>query len=213
MDATLSEVLGGLVVLAGLGFSLWALIDDAYDLLYVYRYGEVGGPRWIAASGHLLFNLTMTLGWLLFCGVLAVAIYLPSRTDEPAAELAWVVGWLRLGFALCVLGGQIHQRTARFKLRKLPLDAWERMIDNLDAPGRLLLLRRFSSTSEVGRAMGHTVANTVQMPVAVLDEIAEDEAVAPERRQEAALARDALQQMSREVGSLHAQVKALEADP
>jgi hypothetical protein len=213
-DPTFAELLGALVVLGGLGFSSWALIDDAFDLLNVWRFGEVNGPRWVAATGHLLFNLTLLVGWLCFCGVIAVAIYLPSRTDMPAAELSLIVGWLRVAFACTVLVGQVHQRNARFKLRRLPLEAWERMIltmyDGLGVEDRAALSRRLFRATAAGREIGHAVANDLQRPVAVLDEIARDDRADPEIRQMATDALADIDSVIRHTSALHAEIRLLE---
>lgn len=213
-DPTTAELLGVVLVLAGLLFSGWAMVDDAFDLLNVWRFGEVGGPRWVAATGHLMFNATLFVGWICFLVVIAVAVYLPSRTDEPAADLAFWVGWARLGFAVSVLFGQIHQRTARFKLRRLPLEAWEQMIltmfDGLGVEDRQVLTQRLFRATAAGRALGHTVANDLQAPVIVLDRILSDPASTELEKEEAAQALDAIETMMESVRNLHAEIKLLE---
>lgn len=216
-DPTTAELLGVVLVLAGLLFSAWALVDDAFDLLNVWRFGEVGGPRWVAATGHLLFNATLLAGWLCFLLVISVAVYLPSRTDEPAADLSFWVGWARLGFAASVLFGQVHQRTARFKLRRLPLEAWEQMIltmfDGLGVEDRQVLTQRLFRATAAGRALGHAVANDLQAPVTVLDRIISDPASTEMEKEEAAEAMTAIETMMTHVRALHAEIKLLEHTP
>jgi hypothetical protein len=209
-NPTVPELIGVVVVLGGLGFSCWAMIDDIWDLVNVYRYGDVGGPRWVAASGHLAFNATMLAGWLCFLYVIAVAVYLPSRTDEPAAELGWWVGWARLGFVACVLAAQVHQRTARLKLRRLPLEAWERMVVSLDASGRELLMSKLLRATDAGRQMGHLVAGELQLPVALLDELSADPGIGDERRAAILAAQESLLRVNDGIRALHQEVKGLE---
>jgi hypothetical protein len=61
-----------------------------------------------------------------------------------------------------------------------------------------------------GREMGHAVTNDLQLPVAILDEIALDPTVSEERRNEAAQALVALDRLLKHVHSLHTAIKARE---
>lgn len=212
---TLNEVLRVVIFLGGLGFSAWALIDDAVDLLNVRRFGEVGGPRWYAAAGHFLFNLTLLIGWLLFGGVAAIAVYLPPRPGQTAEALTIVAGWLNFGFSVCVLVGQVHQRAARFHLKRLPIEAWERMVatmfDGLDLEGRAELTGRLLRATHAGREMGHLVRNELQLPVSVLDAMAADAALTMVQRDRATQALANLERVAVQVEALHAEIKAQEA--
>jgi hypothetical protein len=212
-EPTLAELLGAVIVLHGLLFSAWALIDDGWDLVNVRRYGVVGGPRWIAAQGHFFFNVTLIVGWLCFLVQIAVAVYLPSRTDEPAADLSYWVGWARLGFAACVLIAQVHQRAARLKMRRLPLEAWDRMVASMDAAGRDVLMSRLLRATGAGRQMGHLVAGELQFPVSLLDELADDPSLGDERRAAIVAAQESLIRVNNGIRALHQEVKGLEQMP
>lgn len=213
LDTTLSELIGLVIVLFGLGFSAWALVDDAFDMFAVWRFGEVHGPRWIAATGHFLFNCSMLLAWLLFLLLISIAIYLPTRTDQPSTVLSDTAGWLRIGYAFLFLFGQVHQRVARFKLRRLSLDAWEQMIASLDARGRAALMRRLRRATALPREMGHSLANELQAPVTMCDRIISDPTSTDAERAEAIEAMQAIDGVMAHIRTLHAEARLLESQP
>lgn len=208
---TLAELLRVAIVLGALLLSGWALVDDVWDLVHVYRFGEIGGPRWVSAMEHFAFNGTLLVGWLAFLGVATIAVYLPSRTDAVENELSAVAGWLSLGFAGCVLIAQVHRRVGRQKLRAMPLESWERMLrsmfDGLSAAERVGLSARLLAATSAGREMGHAVANELQLPVALLDEMARDPSLTEARRSEASEAVARLEAVLSHVRTLHATIK------
>jgi hypothetical protein len=212
---TLAEWLGALIVVVALGVSLWALVDDVWDLVNVRRFGEVGGPRWIAAYEHFLFNMTLLGGWLCFLGVIAIAIYLPTRTDLGGERyLSDAVGWLRIGYAFMVLWAQIHRRVGRVRLQRLPLEAWERMlaamVGGLSIEDRRALTNRLLTATGAGRDLGHTVANHLTAPMAMLSLLEADPRLTAEERSDIAVAVRELELMAAEVPRLHAAIKSLE---
>lgn len=213
-EPTPAEMLRVVIVLGALLLSGWALIDDVSDLLNVRKYGEVGGPRWITAMEHFLFNLTLLAGWLLFLGVTAIAIYLPERRDAVENELVTIAGWCNVGFAICVLLSQMHRRVGRTKLRGLPLAAWERMLRSMltgmNEHDREAVNLRLLAATAAGRQIAHGVYNHISPAVGVLSLIVEDAREAPERRTEAALALAELERLVDDTRPLHEQIKSLE---
>lgn len=211
---TLSELLGGAIILGGLGLSLWGLIDDLWDLVNVRRFGEIGGPRWISAEEHLFSDLSFLGAWTCILGVLGIAIYLPARTDPVGGVLALTAGWLRFGATVLFLLAQVNRRVGRQKLRNLPLEAWEQMLasmmDGMSPVDRDAMTTRLLAATAAGREMGHRVANDLTQPVAALDAIATDERVPASLRSDAALAIANLDAMLTRVKGLHAEIKAQE---
>lgn len=212
-DPTTAELVGLVIVLGGLLFTFWALATDMSDLMNVRYYGEVGGPRWITARGHLLANLKFLGAWVCALVWVGVAVYLPSRTDEPTATLAQLVGWCRVLMAFCVLLAQIDQRATRFSLSRLPLESWERMVAAMSAgmapAERVALVRRLGLATDAGRQMGHLVANELQAPVASLSLLSDDEVLAPEHR---AIVDDVIADLvgvAARARALHGEIKAL----
>lgn len=215
-DVTLSEMIGMVVFLGGLGLSCWALVDDIWDLTNVYRFGEVGGPRWVSAMEHFLFNGSMLLGWAMLLGLTGIAIYLPSRQEPNADTLGFVAGWLRLGAGFAFLTAQIHRRVGRVRLQRLPLEAWETMLasmfDGMSVQDRTTLLARLLRVSHAGREMGHLIANTLQQPVATLSILQEDRRLTDEERADIAASLDALDMVGRQVQVLHSEIRSNDPD-
>lgn len=215
---TLAELLAVAVVLFGLGLSCWALVDDTWDLYHVYRFGEVGGPRWVAANEHFLFNGTLLVGWLLMLGLVAIAVYLPTRTDQPTTILTDWAGWLRFGFMVAVLMAQTHRRIGRQKLRNLPLESWERMLasmfDGLTVAERESLSHRLLAATTAGREMGHLIANRLTAPVGLIDLVLVNAVgLTAEQRADLEEAREHILAVSDSAAGLHAAIKAQESAP
>lgn len=213
-DPTITELIRVVIVLGALWLSGWALIDDVTDLVNVRRFGEVDGPRWITAMEHLLFNGTLLVGWLQFLGVVAIAVYLPSRPDAVENELSVIGGWLSLGFSVCVLLAQVHRRVGRTKLRSLPLSAWERMLTSMltgmSTKDREAISTRLLAATALGRQVSHGTYNRISPAVGLLSLILEDEQETPERRTDAAMALAELERLVETTRALHAEIKALE---
>lgn len=214
---TLAELLGAVIVLGGLLLSGWALVDDAWDLVHVRRFGEVGGPRWVSGMDHLVSDLSSLGAWTFFLVVISIAIYLPQRTDQPGDTLSAIVGWCRFFGSVCFLAAQANRRVSRIKLQNLPLEAWERMMvamfEGMSPRDQVGLRTRLLTATMAGREIGHTVANDLQLPVAVLDAIADDPSAPPERRAEAAEALAMIEQTIASVRLLHARIKSMEPSP
>lgn len=169
---TLAETLRIVIVTGALILSGWALIDDAWDLVNVRRYGEVGGPRWVLAMEHVWFNATLLLGWLCFLGVVGIAISLPPRENTTQDTLAQIASWLNFGYGCCVFMAQVHRRVGRIKLRSLPLAAWERMLksmmDGMSVAEREALTVRLATAVMAGREMGHLIRREVSPAVGLV---------------------------------------------
>lgn len=212
---SLSEVVSAIVILCGLGLSLWALVDDVSDLAYVQRFGEVDGPRWVAAMEHLWFNSTLLVGWLCMFGLISIAIYLPARADQTENELTTVAGWLRLVFIAAVLIAQVHRRVGRLKMRRLPLESWERMLlsmfDGLTPEERTSLSTRLLAATSAGREMGHLIANELSAPVGLIDLVLDTAVLTTQQRADLEEAREHILGVSGRASGLHAEIRAQEA--
>ena len=211
---TMAEVLRTIIVLGGLLLSGWALIDDAWDLVNVKRFGEVGGPRWVLATEHLWFNGTLLAGWVCALGVLAIAISLPPRSDADQHALAQVGSWLTLGFGASILLAQGVRRAGRIKIRSLPLASWERMlasmVDGLSHEDRTALLGRLLTATTAGRELGHLIANRLAPSVGLIDLVVEAGGLSEGQRADLTEARDRIVAVSAEAASLHAEIKRQE---
>lgn len=212
---SLAEVVSAILILGALGLSLWALIDDIGDLINVRRYGEVGGPRWVAAMEHFWFNATMLFGWGCFLGLISIAIYLPSRLGATESELGTVAGWLRLGYTAAFLVAQLHRRVGRLKMRKIPIESWERMLlsmfDGLTPQERISLSTRLLAATSAGRELGHLIANRLGVPVGLIDIVLTSAVLTERQRADLSEARDHILAVSDNAAGLHAEIKRQEA--
>lgn len=170
---SIPELIRVAIVLGALVLSIWALIDDVWDLFNVRRHGEVGGPLWVSAMEHLLFNSTLLAGWLCYLGVVSIAIYLPSRADPTQNAMATIAGWLNLVFGACVFVAQLHRRAGRVQLKGLPLAAWERMlasmVDGMTPEQREPVTARLLASTKAGREIGHVISNEAAPAVGLID--------------------------------------------
>lgn len=212
---SLAEVVSAIVILAGLALSFWALLDDVGDLLNVKRYGEVGGPRWVAASEHFLFNSTLAVGWLCFLGLISIAIYLPPRPGPTENELATVAGWLRLAFTVAVLIAQVHRRVGRVKMRAIPVESWAlmlaSMVDGLSSDERASISMRLLAATSAGREMGHLIANGLTPPVGLIDLVLTAAALTDQQRADLTEAREHILAVIGRAAGLHSDIKRQEA--
>ena len=211
---TAAEILGGVVILVGLGLSLWSLNDDIIDLDYVREHGIVGGPRWVAATEHAWTSLSFLVGWLCILYVLGVAVYLPARGDVEQDALAASAGWARLGFTVFVLVAQVHRRIGRAKLRALPAESWEQMLlmmfDGLGPVERISLNERLLMATAAGRQMGHLIANELSPPVGLIDIVLASAVLTDQQRADLIEAREHIVAVSARAANLHAEIKAQE---
>lgn len=209
---SLSELISGVLILSGLGLSMWAMADDVSDLVRVRRYGEIGGPRWVSAMEHFLFNGSLLFGWVCVLGLLSIAIYLPSRPSAVENELGTIGGWLRLGFVLAVLVAQINRRVGRQKMRSLPLAAWERMLssmfDGLNHEQREVLSKRLLSVTLAGREMGHAINNGLAQPVGAIDLVLSTATLNAVERADLIEAKENILAVCERVSGLHTEIKS-----
>lgn len=131
-NATGVEALAAIVGVAGIAYSLYSLIDDVYDMRAVAAEGEVGGPRWITARGHLLFSVAMLAGWFGYAHVAIIAAYLPPRPDMPDSTIVGQVAAMRLVYAVLMLLGQLTLRWTRLQLRGMPRSQWAALFGDAD---------------------------------------------------------------------------------
>lgn len=210
---SLTEIVRLTIVLGALTLSVWALIDDVADLVNVRRFGEVGGPRWLAASEHFWFNATLLVGWLCYLGVVSIAIYLPSRADPALNAWALIGGRLSLGFAACVLLAQVHRRIGRNRLKSLPLDAWERMlaamVDGLTPSQRESVSTRLLASTTAGCELGHVIANETAPAVGLIDLVLESAVLTEHQRGDLVEAQRHILVVSERGAALHAEIRRL----
>lgn len=169
---------------------------------WAYRWG----PRHKFALGFLVGIGLLLLVWCGFIALGANAIVNPPPTTpdrEAASERGgWILVCLEgvlfvfqtiLTWAWMAVGAKtLHPHTAH----ELP-SLGELVIHAIDA----------------GREMGHGIANDLQRPVAVLDEIALTEGIDPSLRTAAAVAVADLDHIKIRVAELHARIKAMEPQP
>lgn len=168
---------------------------------WAYRWG----PRHKFALGFLLGIGLLLLVWCGFVALGANAILNPppiTPDREAASERA---GWILVGL-----------ETVLFAFQAILMWAWVAVGAKTLRPARQeaptlgeLVIRAI----DAGREMGHAVAKDLQPAVALLDELARDDAASPEIRARAAEALAALDQALVRVRSLHAEIKALEPTP
>lgn len=125
-NATPWEVAAALIGIGAVGYAFWGLVDNIFDLRYVRREGEVGGPRWITASFLLASHILFLLGWLGYTHVALAAAYLPNRVDISTSMTAEIAA-MRLGYGVFGLLAQVTLRLMRIRLRHLPREQWAPM--------------------------------------------------------------------------------------
>lgn len=165
---------------------------------WAYRWG----PRHKFALGFLLGIGLLLLVWLGFValGGNALATLPPVTPDRQAASD-------RAGWILVALEGVL------FVFQSILMWAWlavgaKTLRPLSHEPPTLsdLVLRAI----DAGREIGHGIANDLQRPVSVLDEIATTEGLDPSLRMAAAVAVADLDHIKIRVAELHARIKALE---
>lgn len=122
--ATPWEAAAALIGVGAIAYALWGLIDNVFDLRYVRREGELGGPRWITASFLLASHVCFLLGWLGYTHVALTAAYLPPRSDVASGSLS-EIAVMRLFYGVFGLLAQVTLRLMRLRLRRLSREQWE----------------------------------------------------------------------------------------
>lgn len=159
------------------------------------------GPRHKFVVGFLIGVLLLLLVWLGFVslGVNAMLNAPPSTPDRAAASE-------RGGTILLVL------ETVLLAFQMILTYAWVSVGKPTLHPDRAphspvaLMFRAI----DLGREMGHTVANDLQQPVTFLDDASRDDRLPADVRSDAAMALAYLQQTLGRVRELHATIRALE---
>lgn len=123
-NATIWEAIAALLGVASIGYAAFGIVDNIFDLRYVKRSGEVGGPRWIAAALLLLANVWFLCQWFGYTHVALTAAYLPARDDVATSTLS-EVAVMRILYGLFGLLGQATLRWMRTWLRGLSREQWE----------------------------------------------------------------------------------------
>lgn len=210
---SIAEMIRVAIVIGALTLSIWALIDDVWDLVNVRRYGEIDGPRWVAAMEHFWFNATLFVGWLCFLGVVSIAIYLPARADPTQNAWATVAGWLNLVFGAGVFVAQVHRRVGRVRLKNLPLAAWERMlasmVDGMTPEQRESVSARLLASTTAGREISHVIANESAPAVGLIDLVLATAVLTDQQRADLIEAQQHITVVSDRGARLHPEFKRL----
>jgi hypothetical protein len=205
-NASSLEVTWTTIAIGGAGFAT-ALAGNVWlshqTVVEWIRKGRIRrwGPRHKFVLGFFVGVALLLLVWCGFVLLGANAIANPPPSD-PGREAASERG----GWILVILEG------ALFLFQAILMWAWWAVGRPTLAPdsGPTTLAALTLDMIDAGREMGHAVTNDLQLPVAILDEIALDPTVSEERRNEAAQALVALDRLLKHVHSLHTAIKARE---
>lgn len=158
-----------------------------------------GGPRHKFVLGFLLGVGLLIIVWFGFdaLGVNAMLNAPPTTPDRAAASERG--GWILVGLEAALLAVQGVLFWAWVTVGKPTLGSGQgsTLSDILEA------------STDIGREMGHLIANDLQQPMSVLEEIAGDHMVSEERRADAALAVANLGLVMDRVRALHREIKRL----
>lgn len=168
--ATIWEVAAALFGIFAVGYSLWGIADNVFDIRAVRKRKIDGDPRGIAAWFLLAANVLFLLGWLGYTHVATTAVYLPARPDVDPGALS-EVAVMRLGYGFFGLLAQAVLRWMRLYLRGLSREQWAPLIGESahyealwhDAQSRALkaeaevLNQRARAHSALNREAGHVL--------------------------------------------------------
>lgn len=168
---------------------------------WAYRWG----PRHKFALGFLVGIGLLLLVWCGFLALGANAIMNPPPTTPDREAASERGGWI----LVCL-------EAALFVFQAMLTWAWISVGSKTLHPARAeaptlgeLVLRAI----DAGREMAHLIANDLQRPVAVLEEVAETDGIDPILRTNAALAVTDLERITARVAANHARIKAMEPTP
>lgn len=156
------------------------------------------GPRHKFVVGFLLGASLLFAVWLGFCALGANAIYNPPPTTPDRAEASE-----RGGLILVFLEGVM------LLFQGVLTWAWI-AVGKPTIPGsseRVTLADLLEASTDAGRELAHMLANSAQLPVTVLERVAEDPAISPELREDAASALTSMERLMEHAGKLHAEIK------
>lgn len=159
------------------------------------------GPRHRFALGFLVGSGCLLAVWVGFILLGGNALLNPPPVGAERAAASERAGWLLVGL-----------ETALLVCQAILMWAWLSVQESALSPETLrpgltqLVLRAI----DLGREMGHAVANDAQLPVGVLDAVMADPTTDPERRRDAAEAIATIKRMMGHVTALHAAIKHLE---
>lgn len=163
------------------------------------------GPRHRFALGFLIGGLLLLVVWLGFVALGANALLSPPAPDPVRQASADRGGWILTCLATVLLAFQAVLVWAWLSLARPSLGP---ALLGTASPSELLF-----RVIDLGREMGHLVANDLVRPVTVLDEIARDEQTPAELRAEAAVAIADLETVMRRVKAIHETIKRQEPEP
>lgn len=208
-NASALEISWSTVAVLGAGVALALLVSVWLSYRAVASWIKNGlavrwGPRHKFVLGFLAGIGLLFLVWLGFVALGANAMANPPPLDPERQAASDRGGWLLVGLESVLFCFQIILLWAWVSIGRTTLRPNGEPRTFTD-----LLL----AATGAGREIGHTVANHLQRPVAVLDEIAADASLPEEARTAAALALADLEQVMEHVHELHQAIKALEPHP
>lgn len=195
-----SLALLGAGVAAGLLAHIWQSYQTVADWIAEGRT-VAWGPRHRFVVGFGAGIVLLFLVWAGFVALGANAMVNPAAADAERQAASQRGGWILVSLLCVLLGFQLLLTWAWVSVGRPTLSP-----DTATRSPVALLFRAI----DLGRAMGHEIANDAQGPVLVLDEIANDGSLPADMRRRAAEALAALERMIDRTRRLHETIKALE---
>lgn len=165
---------------------------------WAYRWG----PRHKFVVAFLVCVGLLLLVWIGFVALGGNAIMNPPPTTPDREASSERGGWILVCTEAVLLGATGVLAWAWIALGAKTLHPAR---DEAPSLGELVL-----RAIDAGRDMAHGIANDLQRPVAVLEEVAETDGLDPFLRTNAALAVTDLERITARVASNHARIKAME---
>jgi hypothetical protein len=208
--ASALEVTWSAVALLGTAVSLALLVHIWLSYRAVSAWINEGravrwGPRHKFVLGFLIGIGLLLLVWVGFVALGANALVNPPPVDAERQAASDRAGWILVILESVLFGFQGILLWAWVSLARPSLHP-SGVEPNTPA---MLLFRAI----DLGREMGHLIANDLTRPVSVLDEIARDERTPAELRADAALAIADLEAVMQRVKAIHEAIKAQEDQP
>jgi hypothetical protein len=205
-NASVLETAWTAVAVAGTGVAVAFLVVIWLSYRAVMSWIRQGlavawGPRHLFVVSFLVGIGLLLLVWLGFDALGANAMLNPPPLDPERQAASDRGGWILVGLEAVLFCFQIVLLWAWVAIGRTTLHSGA-------APRSFLDLLR--GVIDDGREVGHAVANDLQRPVAVLEEIAEDASLPEEARTAATLALDDLGRVMARVHAFHQSVKRLE---
>lgn len=204
-NASVLETVWTSIALLGAGFATALLVHIWLSYRAVLSWIKRGlarrwGPRHKFALGFLLGVALLLVVWCGFVALGANAVMNPPPVDEQRAAASERGGWI----LVCL-------EATLFVFQAILMWAWIAVGRPTLHPGQQLptLADLLEEATEAGREMGHLIANSAQLPVAVLEEVAGAPSVPERLRADAARALVSMDELMEHARSLHAEIKRI----